>query len=310
MRRLTLLLTGVVAIVAAAAGVATTALLADETVNACRNRSTGVLRVPAPGSGCRGDETPLQWSVRGPAGPMGPAGPAGPAGGMGAAGPAGPAGPVGLRGATGAIGPQGPPGPVSVGALAGTGCTTAAGTWGTLEVATAAAGAVTFACRGAEDPLAPSRVVLNEVDYDQPGVDAGGFVELFNAGRGTADLGRLALVLVDGASAAEYRRIALAGALDAEQFEVVPSDLQNGAPDAVVLYDVVDRRVVDMLSYEGSVGTVTIDGVPVALRPGTTAADSDASAGSLGRSPDGAATGVDAGDWRFSATPTPGGPNG
>lgn len=307
MRRLSLLLVVAVAVLAAATGAATTALLADETISACRSKSTGVLRVPAPGYGCKGDETPLQWSVRGP---MGPVGPAGPTGAAGAVGPVGPAGPAGQRGATGATGPQGPPGPVSVGALAGTGCSTAAGTWGTLEVATAPVGAVTFACRGAEDPLAPSRVVLNEVDYDQPGADAGGFVELFNAGRGTADLGRLALVLVDGASAAEYRRIALAGALDAEQFEVVPSDPQNGAPDAVVLYDVVDRRVVDALSYEGSVGAVTIDGVLVELSSGTTAADSDASAGSLGRSPDGADTDVDADDWRFSQTPTPGWPNG
>ena len=305
-RRLILLLTVAAVAVAAAAGAGVTALLAEETINACRNRSTGVLRVPTPGSGCKGDETPLQWSVRGPAGPAGPPGPTGPAGATGATGAVGPAGP---RGATGATGPQGPPGPVSVAALAGTGCTTAAGTWGTLAVTTAPAGTVSFACQGVEDPEAPSRVVLNEVDYDQPGADNGGFVEFFNAGRGTADLGRLALVLVDGSTAAEYRRIPLAGALLAEEFHVVATDAQNGSPDAVVLYDVVARVVVDALSYEGRVADVAIDGVVHSLGDGTPLADSDSVPGSLGRSPDGADSGADADDWRFSGTPTPGQPN-
>ena len=49
-------------------------------------------------------------------------------------------------------------------------------------------------------------MVLNEIDYDQVGADAGGFVELYNAGLGAADLDGLALVFVDGADGSEYLR--------------------------------------------------------------------------------------------------------
>ena len=62
------------------------------------------------------------------------------------------------------------------------------------------------------DPYAKPKLVLNEIDYDQVGADSGGFVELFNAGRGTVDLGGLALVLRRrGRRAAEYLRIPLSG---------------------------------------------------------------------------------------------------
>ena len=273
------------------------ALATNETITACRSKSTGVLRVPSTGV-CKGDETLLQWNVRGPAGPAGPAGP------QGAAGPAGP---------TGAIGPQGPPGPVSLDVLAGTGCTTAAGVYGTVSVRTGDDGVVTFLCRAAEDPEAPSRLVLNEVDYDQPGTDAGGFVELFNAGRGTADLAGLALVLVDGATGLEYRRVPLSGAVLPEQFLTVAVDPQNGAPDGIALYDTVRRVVVDALSYEGPITSAVIDGQTVSLVAGTplpaSVADSNDVPGSLVRLPDGQDTGDDASDWSFTTTPTPGNPN-
>ncbi len=65
------------AFVAGAAGAALDALLADDVINACRSKSTGTLRVPAPGTSCKGDEQPLQWNVRGVAGPAGPVGAAG-----------------------------------------------------------------------------------------------------------------------------------------------------------------------------------------------------------------------------------------
>ena len=107
----------------------------------------------------------------GPMGPMGPAGPAGPvgaAGAQGASGVTGAAGPTGSRGLTGATGPQGPPGPVTVGALTGSPCTTAAGSYGALTVRTALDGAVSFSCRASVDPEAPPKLVLNEIDYDQP----------------------------------------------------------------------------------------------------------------------------------------------
>jgi hypothetical protein len=270
---------------AGVAGAALDAFFADDVIYACRTKSTGVLRVPAPGTSCKSDEQPLQWNVRGPAGPAGP---------------------------TGAQGPQGPPGPVAVSALAGTGCTTAAGLWGALRVRTDDYGAVTFSCRAADDPYALPRLMLHELDYDQPGVDSSGFVELFNAGRGTADLGGLALVFVDGDTSREYLRVSLSGALLAGEFLTVPVDPQNG-PDAVALYDVVDNEVLDSLSYEGAIhaaliGSGTYDLVEGTPLPGDVA-DSNTVAGSLARLPNGSDTDDAATDWAFTTAVTPGNPN-
>ena len=294
---------------AGVAGAGLDAFLADDVIYACRAKSTGSLRVPAPGTSCKSDEQPLQWNVQGPAGPAGPMGAQGPQGPVGPAGPPGAAGP---RGATGATGPQGPPGPVGVSALAGTGCTTAAGLWGALRVRTDDYGAVTFSCRAADDPYALPRLMLHEIDYDQPGVDSSGFVELFNAGRGTADLGGLALVFVDGDTSREYLRVSLSGALLAGEFLTVPVDPQNG-PDAVALYDVVDSEVLDSLSYEGSIhaaiiGSGTYDLVEGTPLPGEVA-DSNTVAGSLARIPNGSDTDDAATDWAFTTAVTPGNPN-
>jgi hypothetical protein len=311
--RVTVLVAAALALAAGAAGAALHTLLADEVVNACRSKSTGVLRVPAAGTSCKGDEQPLQWNVRGPAGPVGPAGPAGPSGAAGPGGPAGPQGPAGPKGATGATGPQGPPGPVSVSTLAGTACTTAGGVVGALRVRTDDVGNVTFLCRATVDPLAPPKLVLNEVDYDQVGADSGGFVELYNDGRGTADLSGLALVLIDGSDGREYRRVPLSGAVLAGDFALIPVDAQNGAPDGIALYDTVDRVLVDALSYEGSIDEALIDGVAVSLLEGTplpgSVADSDAISGSLARIPNGRDTDDAGADWRFTSVVTPGNPN-
>jgi hypothetical protein len=270
---------------AGVAGAGLDAFLADDVIYACRAKSTGVLRVPALGTSCKSDEQPLEWNVRGPAGPAGP---------------------------TGATGPQGPPGPVAVSTLAGTGCTTAAGLWGALRVRTDDYGAVTFSCRAAEDPEAVPRLMLNEIDYDQPGVDNNGFVEIFNAGRGTADLGGLALVFVDGDTSTEHLRVSLSGALLAGEFLTVPVNPQNG-PDAVALYDVVDSEVLDSLSYEGSIHAAVIGSGTYDLVEGTPlpadVADSDTLTGSLVRLPNGSDTNDAATDWAFTTMVTPGNPN-
>jgi hypothetical protein len=267
----------------AAGAAATFATSSDGIISACRNKSTGVLRVPSPGSSCRSDEQPLQWNIRGVAGPPGP------------------------------TGPQGPAGPASVSALANTGCTTAAGLWGLLRVLTDANGNVTFNCRAQVDPEAAPQVVLNEIDYDQPGADSGGFVELFNAGRGTADLQGLALVFIDGADGTEYRRIPLTGSILANDFRVVPGDAQNGFPDGVALFDTIEGEIVDALSYEGPIERAFIGSFAYSLVEGTalppSVADSDTVHGSLSRIPNGSDTNDAATDWQFTTDATPGDPN-
>ena len=94
---------------------------------------------------------------------------------------------------------------------AGSPCTTASGLPGTIVVWTDSSGVVKSWCQYAPPSEALPALVLNEIDYDQVGADAGGFVELYNAGLSPADLEGLALVFVDGANGMEYRRRPLRG---------------------------------------------------------------------------------------------------
>ena len=269
--------TMVLALAGAATGAVLEARLDDNVVSACRNKSTGVLRVPAAGVTCGGNEQPLQWNVRGAAGPPGPAGPA------------------------------------SIAALRGTACTTVSGLPGVLVVRTEAGGVVTFTCLPAPPSEAPPNVVLNEIDYDQAGADGGGFVELYNAGLSAAELDGLALVFVDGADGAEYLRKPLTGSLDPGAYLVVPVDPQNGSPDGVALYDTALRGVVEALAYEGAIERAFIGMFAHTLVEGNAlpaaVADSDTATGSLARIPNGSDTNDSATDWAFTTTITPGGAN-
>jgi hypothetical protein len=238
---------------------------------------------------------------------MGPAGPAGPEGPPGAAGPAGPAG------------PQGPPGPASLAALDGTACDRFDGSAGTLDVVTTEANLVELHCEGDGGPPPPppppgdADLVINEVDYDQVGTDADGFVEVKNTGSDAATLEGLALVLVNGGDGEEYGRVALTGSLAAGAYLVLSVEMQNGAPDGLALVDTATKQLLDALSYEGEIRSATIDGQVYDLVEGTalpaTVADSNAVDGSLSRLPDGGDTNDAAADWAFTETKTPGAAN-
>jgi large repetitive protein len=318
---------------ALAAGVSAAAPTTDAggLVKACRHKLVGLLRVPADGVSCRRGEQPLSWNQRGPAGPAGEAGPAGLAGPAGPAGDRGPAGetgpqgpegepgPQGPAGAQGPAGPQGPagaPGPAltSIGQLDGIACTTAAGAAGTVSVTTAADGSIALACAGGSPPPPAGRtLVVNEIDYDQVGTDAGGFVEVRNNGTSPADLTGLALVLVDGSDGLEYDREALTGTLAAGAHLAIPLEAQNGAPDGVALVDTGTGALLDALSYEGAITAAQIGTATVSLVEGTalpaSTADSNTVTGSLSRIPDGSDTDDAATDWVFTTTPTPGAAN-
>ena len=105
------------------------------TINGCRTKVLGYVRVVTVAGKCRTNELPIAWNTAGPKGDPGSAGPVGAAGTAGPAGPAGTAGPAGSRGADGAPGPAGPQGPKGdpggaieeIGDLSGVGCTTYAG---------------------------------------------------------------------------------------------------------------------------------------------------------------------------------------
>ena len=301
------------------------AAAAHDVIKACRHKS-GVLLIPSAGKACKRSEQALSWNVKGPAGPAGPAGANGKDGKDGAPGPAGPAGPAGPRGETGATGPAGPPGPqgppgpggsiAAIEALNGIACTTAESTQGTVSVETEIDGAIVLTCEGGGSPPPPpppdAKLVINEIDYDQVGADSGGFVEIYNAGSSAADLGGIALVLVDGGTGAEYLRRTLTGSLAAGAYLVVEVDPQNGAPDGVALIG-SGGALLDALSYEGAIEAATIGGATYDLVEGTmlpaATADSNTATGSLSRIPNGADTNDAAADWAFTATVTQGAAN-
>ena len=299
----------VLAVGGATAGV--DAVAEDDVINACRHRS-GYLLVPSAGKTCKKSEQALRWNVRGPAGPAGPAGPQGERGPQGEPGPAGP------------TGPQGPPGPAgsvdTIDALAGIACRTADGGAGKVSLETEVDGAIVLSCDADETPPPPppppppgsAKLVVNEVDYDQVGADADGFVEIHNAGDADADLTGVVLVLVDGGASAEYQRRALSGTLAAGAYLTIGVDPQNGAPDGLALLG-SDGSLLDALSYEGAIESVVIDGRTYSLVEGTalpaSVADSNTVAGSLARIPNGRDTNDAASDWAFTTTITPGAAN-
>jgi hypothetical protein len=198
--------------------------------------------------------------------------------------------------------------------LDGIACTTAAGAAGTVTVAVAAGGAVSLSCVASSGPPPAGRtIVINEIDYDQVGADAGGFVEIRNNGSAAADLAGLALVLVDGGQSSEYDREALTGQLAAGGHLAIDIEAQNGAPDGVALIDTATGALLDALSYEGAITAATIGSATYNLVEGTvlptSVADSNTITGSLIRDPDGQDTNDAAADWRFTTTVTKGAAN-
>jgi len=319
----------------------------DGMIVACQKPGGSFLRVVRDASQCQHGEQVVMWNMRGPQGPPGPAGAAGPAGAPGPQGEQGPAGPQGQQGpqgeqgpagqqgsqgpagqqgpqgAAGPSGPQGPAGPplASIAALTGSACTRADGSAGTVAVAASAANIIELRCEGGAPPPPPppppppsgSKLVINEIDYDQVGADSGGFVELANTGSGAATLDGLALVLVNGGDSQEYTRVALTGSLAAGAYLAVSVEAQNGAPDGVALIDTATGTLLDALSYEGEIRSAQIGGQTYDLVEGTplaaTVADSNTVAGSLSRIPDGRDTNDAASDWAFTTTATPGAAN-
>jgi Lamin Tail Domain len=293
----TILLVGCLAAVAVVAGVALAQSEPPSTViHACQHPSGGWLRQVSAPMQCRRRETAVSWNVAGEKGEKGDPGPAGPPGS------------------------KGDPGTVVSGlpTLNGVPCVAADDAAGKIKVTVAANGDVTLACVADEEPPPPpppptgqAKLVINEVDYDQVGTDADGFVEIHNVGDAAADLTEVDLVAVNGGDSAEYAREQLSGTLAAGGYVVVAVDLQNGAPDGLALLEGTTLR--DALSYEGAITAATIGGQTYNLVEGTvlptSVEDSNTVAGSLIRNPNGRDTNDAASDWAFTTTITRGAAN-
>jgi hypothetical protein len=173
-----------------------------------------------------------------------------------------------------------------------------------------------------------AQIVINEVDYDQPGTDSSEFVELYNVSLGSIDLSDYTLILFNGSSASlsPYDSITLpAVMLPPGGFFVIcgsstglvsPCDtflatsvgtghIQNGAPDGMGLRYNPTMTIVDALSYEGDCPAPYVEGtgVPDSL------SDNGTTVGvGLSRYPDGNDTQNNAADF-FLVCSTPGAPN-
>jgi hypothetical protein len=170
--------------------------------------------------------------------------------------------------------------------------------------------------------LLNAQVVINEVDYDQPGSDAAEFIEIKNIGTTAFPLQYLALVFVNGAAGAPATYLTISSpswpALEPGAYFVICANaatancghvatpatnlIQNGVPDAIALVNTQTDEVLDMLSYGGDVTGYT-EGT------GTTAVDVNAvDDRSLNRWPDGTDTNDNNADFRLGCS-TPGATN-
>jgi cysteine-rich repeat protein len=213
-----------------------------------------------------------------------------------------------------------------------------AGGAGPGTVAAASTSATAGTSTGTGTGGGPSGLVLNEVDYDNVGVDVAEFVEIYNAGGAPVPLAGYELSFVSGTTGAEYHTVDLgpAGTIQPGQYLVVgatsvvsavPSgqltvDLgpvenyirnDGSAGAGIAIVDTTGQALVDALSYGGALTSVTIAALPgpVSLVEGTPAqvVDSNTKQGSLCRMPNGSDTGDASTDWQLCATLTPGAAN-
>lgn len=110
----------------------------------------------------------------------------------------------------------------------------------------------------AAPPAPPANVFINEIHYDNVGVDAGEAIEI--AGAAGTDLTGYKLVFYNGSNvpgaAPVYDALNLSGVIDDESngfgaLGFLRAGIQNGAADGVALI-APDGSVVQLLSYEGS----------------------------------------------------------
>ncbi len=141
-----------------------------------------------------------------------------------------------------------------------------------LGVALALGLLATLAALAGGAGAASSTLVINEVDYDQPGVDTAEFLELKNVSRSAIDLDPYSVELVNGnaGGAVVYQTIGLPAVSLASgelyvicanattvancDLDVTPETnlIQNGSPDGIGLR--LGATLIDALSYEGNTG--------------------------------------------------------
>jgi hypothetical protein len=167
-------------------------------------------------------------------------------------------------------------------------------------------------------------LVINEVDYDQPGTDSSEFIELYNSGSTPIDLNIFAIILYNGnAAGSVYDSFPLPNqTLNAGDYFVISAGtgtvpntdmvhlpasnmIQNGSPDAIAIQSLLNGTIVDAVSYEGNVSPPYIEGNGVPLAQSDTG---NTPYVGMGRFPDGADTQDDSTDFHRACI-TPGAAN-
>ena len=304
----------------AGAALAVTSIPRDTTatIHACV-RTDGRLRLVGKSTGCRKAERRVSWNVRGPQGQPGATGPrgaGGPRGADGATGPSGPAGPPGPLGDRGPQGPKGDPGS-SIGALEtldGIACR-AGGRNGTVDVTWDADAHAVFTCSAT---ASESVVRVNEFSTGTSGSATDEFVELFNAGAGSADLSGHKVVYRSGAGTSDVTLATIPEGtiLGAGAFYLLGGSSYAGPKPADQAFSAglsATAGGVGLRDHSGTLldsvgyGTATNAFVESHAAPAPPATAVPGSSDI--RLPDGADTDDNSGDFRISATPTPGAPN-
>ncbi len=186
-------------------------------------------------------------------------------------------------------------------------------------------------------PCQLQTLILNEIDYDQPGDDLGEFIEVFNNTGAPVDLANIEVRLLNGSNNALYATIKLApgGMLAQGQYLViapvgfvvppgtvfvpfagVKDQIQNGNPDGLALVDVANKLVLDVFSYEGAMTDAVLGAPfvgPTSLVEGVVfpanVADNNDPGRSLARIPNGNDKNNAATDWASTKNGTPGAAN-
>lgn len=173
------------------------------------------------------------------------------------------------------------------------------------------------------------KLLINEIDYDQPGDDVGEFVEIYNPNPTAVDLGGFSLQLINGDEATApvvYQTLPLSGSLKAGGYAVVAApglnvtadltirftpannNLQNGPRDGARIVTTAGL-VIDALMYETPANAdpavlAYAEGVPFAGGEGNGEPNQ-----SVSRCPNAADSGDNKTDFALSDSPTPGAAN-
>lgn len=164
-------------------------------------------------------------------------------------------------------------------------------------------------------------VIINEIDYDQPGSDTAEFIELFNPDENSVALDGYTLTLVNGSNGSSYNSFDLSGlSMPAFGYLVLCGDtqavancnidvatsgwIQNGGSNGDAVALMLGNTLVDSVANENIGSLLGQYGEGNSF----TVADSNSITMSIARLPDGIDTNINASDFN-SACITPGSAN-